>query len=233
MIRQLANDLLRLVFPVLCPGCGDGLVEGEEEVCISCLSDIGQTGHHLSPGDNELLRRFAGKVRIHSAAAMFYFDKEGRMQRIIKALKYENSPQVARRMGRLYGQVLEGSPLLEGYEAVAPVPLHRRRLVERGYNQSEEFCRGLAEATGLRLLPHTLRRNTATRSQTRKGREERWRNMQEVFEVNQPYGGGLLLADDVVTTGATLEACLRALDQQDLKPSRLGVVSIAMTRAHS
>jgi ComF family protein len=233
VISRLFGDFLRLIFPVQCPGCGGGLVEGEEEVCISCLSDIEQTHFHHQPGDNELLRRFAGKVNIDHAAAMFYFDKEGKMQRIIKALKYENSPQVGRSLGRIYGEMLVGSPLLEGYDALAPVPLHRRRIIERGYNQSEEFCKGLAQSTGLRLLPNTLRRAKATRSQTRKGREERWKNMQSVFEVHQPFEGGLLLADDVVTTGATLEACLRTLGAAEIRPQKIGVLSLAMTRTHS
>jgi ComF family protein len=227
------GDFLRLIFPVHCPGCGGYLVDGEEEVCIACVSDIEQTHFHHTPTDNELLRRFAGKVHIDHAAALFYFDKEGKVQRIVKALKYENSPQVGRSLGRIYGELIKGSPMLEGFEALAPVPLHRRRLIERGYNQSEEFCKGLSESTGLPIRGNTLGRRTATRSQTKKGREERWKNMQSVFEVRQPFEGGLLLADDVVTTGATLEACLRTLSEGERRPSKLGVLSLAITRANS
>jgi predicted amidophosphoribosyltransferase len=101
-------------------------------------------------------------------------------------------------------------------------------LVERGYNQSEEFCKGLCEKTGLRLIPDALERQAATRTQTKKGREERFENMREVFRAKTPASGGILLADDVVTTGATLEACLRALQEQENPPARVGVIAIAM-----
>lgn len=232
MIQKLARDLFRLIYPRFCPGCGADLVGGEEEVCISCLTDIEQTRFHLKGEENELYYRFAGKVPMHSAAAFYYFDKAGKMQRIISALKYENSPRIGRSLGRIYGSLLAGSTFIQDFEAVAPVPLHRDRLVERGYNQSHEFCRGLCEKTGLRLMPDALERRAATRSQTKKGREERFANMKDVFRARKPVSGGLLLADDVVTTGATLEACIRALYAQENPPSRVGVIAIAMTRSH-
>jgi ComF family protein len=226
----MLRDLLNLIFPRTCPGCERDLVRGEGAVCTKCLLDIQETGSHLQESDNELFYRFAGKTPLAGAFAMYYFDKQGKFKKIIQALKYKKMPQVGRFLGELYGQQLQESGSLSSVDAIVPVPLHRTRLVERGYNQSAEICKGIHKATQIPLVTNALIRGEKTVSQTRKTKTERWENVKDVFVMRRPIAGNILLVDDVITTGSTLEACIRTLYAQSTPPDSVRIAALGMAR---
>lgn len=230
MLRKYVRGLLDLLFPPTCPGCGTVTVEQEGPVCTGCLLDISETGFHDAPTDNELYYRLAGKVPLDGAAALYYFDKKGKFQRIVQGLKYKNMPQVGNYLGKYYAQQLKATPLLSGIDMLVPVPLHPRRQRERGYNQAERIATGLSAVLDIPVRTDVLRRVRATGSQTRKGQAARWENVRDVFAVEQPASGGIMLVDDVITTGATLEACIRTLCADVTAPQKLTVLALGMAR---
>lgn len=226
---DMLRDLLNLVFPRTCPGCERDLVRSEGAVCTKCLLDIQETGFHLKEADNELFYRLAGKTPLAGAFALYYFDKQGKFKKIIQALKYKKMPQVGSFLGELYGEKLQEAGI-PTFDTIVPVPLHRSRLVERGYNQSLEISKGISKATGIPVEAKSLIRNEKTVSQTRKSKTERWENVRDVFVIRRKLTGNILLVDDVITTGSTLEACIRTLYEQDEKPKSVRIVALGMAR---
>ena len=226
------KSFIRLFTSRSCLSCENELTGQENCVCFHCLSQIEQTGFHLHPDDNELYCRFAGKVPVSGAASLFYFDKQGRLQKLLKELKYNELPQVGLFLGELYGEILKESAFAAGIEALLPVPLHRQRLISRGYNQAERIARGMSKSLGIPLRDGDLRRTHKTLTQTRKGSEDRWKNVAGAFAVQAPLPRTLLLIDDVITTGATLEAVVRAMTAAPDPPERILVASIGMARKH-
>ena len=227
---KMLKSLLDLIFPRICPGCDASLVRGEGSVCTECLLAIQETNFHEAEQDNELFYRLAGKTPLEGAFALYYFDKKGRFQKVVKALKYKNMPQVGRFLGEFYGELLHESGVLKDVNAIVPVPLHRSRLRERGYNQSEQIARGLHKATGIAIDRKALARKEKTATQTRKTQAERWDNVRDVFEMRRPLGGHILLVDDIITTGATLESCIRTLYAQAEPPESVRVAALGMAR---
>lgn len=215
-----------------CLSCENELTSQETCVCFHCLSQIEQTGFHKNCRENELYYRFAGKVPVDAAASLFYFDKQGRLQRLLKELKYNELPQVGLFLGELYGEILKGSALVEGIEALVPVPLHRQKLIKRGYNQAERIAKGMSKSLGIPVRDQNLRRTRKTLTQTKKSGEARWENVAGAFAVEASLPGSLLLIDDVITTGATLEAAIRAMGEAAAPPQQIRVASIGMARKH-
>jgi len=157
---------------------------------------------------------FWGRIRIHSAATFLNFTKSGRVQRLVHQLKYKSKTEVGILLGELYGRDLKKATLFENVDVIIPVPLHWKKQKQRGFNQSEMFGRGLAKAMKVKLDCETLIRNVATETQTKKSRIQRWENVSEVFELKdeaQLEGKHILLVDDVITTGSTLEASANKL----------------------
>ncbi len=213
-----------------CPACGSDLLADEREVCWGCLSQMEETGFHANPDQNEAFLRFAGKVPVTGAATLFYYDKGGRLQILLEHLKYKDSPRLGEFLGELYGHRLKDSALLEGVEALLPVPLHVRKLLMRGYNQAEKLALGVSKVTGIPVAKNLLRRTRFTTSQTRKGRRDRWLNVSGAFELLAPPPSGILLIDDVLTTGATLEACIQTLLSATEPPKVVRVAGVALAR---
>lgn len=199
-------------------------------MCVGCLLELQETGQHQQLADNELYYRLAGRVPLAGASALFYFDKRGRFKRMIQALKYKNRPQVGRYLGEYYGEKLRNLPIFTQADALVPVPLHRSRQAERGYNQSEMIAEGLSKTLGVPVNTKALLRSSKTTSQTKKTQSERWENVEHAFEMKQPIAGRILLIDDVITTGATLEACIRCLYRQPTPPESIHVLSLGMAR---
>lgn len=223
------KDLTTLIFPRSCPACDKRLTAAEGEVCLDCLLDIASTHFEGRPTDNELYYRLAGRVAIAGAVPLLYFEKSGKVKELISALKYRNRPQLGVFLGHYLGEQLRGQPWIADATAIVPVPLHTRRLASRGYNQSAQLGKGLSTALGIPQLPHALTRVVNTRTQTRKGQAERWQNVKEAFQLAAPLSGHVLLVDDVVTTGTTTEACIRAL-LDCAEPPKVTVLAAAMTR---
>ncbi|MGI4740237.1 MAG: ComF family protein [Janthinobacterium lividum] len=215
MLRPLFADLVALFFPRACLACHEPLVAGEAHLCTTCRTELPYTDYHLlPPAHNPLARRFWGKLPVQHRLSYLRFLRHGRVQELLHQLKYRGQEGVGRALGQLYGAELAAAGLGPEFDLIVPVPLHRRKLARRGYNQAEAFATGLAAALPCSSAAHALRRTEHTATQTRKGRTERWQNVATVFEVAQPAivaGRHVLLVDDVLTTGATLEACGAAL----------------------
>jgi ComF family protein len=215
MLRPLLADLVALFFPRPCLACREPLVAGETHLCTGCRAELPYTDYHLlPPAHNPLARRFWGKLPVHHTLSYLRFLRHGRVQQLLHQLKYQGQIQIGTALGQLYGAELAHAGLGHEFDLIVPVPLHRRKLARRGYNQAEAFATGLAAALPCPSAAHALRRTEHTASQTRKGRAERWQNVASVFEVPEPtqvLDRHILLVDDVLTTGATLEACGAAL----------------------
>lgn len=226
----MLRDLFQLVFPQHCPGCEQALVHQEKFICLECSTEFRHTGFHRHPQENILYDRLAGRVPIAGASAYLYFDKQGRVKRILQALKYKNQPRLGRFLGEAWGEELQQADWWQSVNALVPVPLHPSRMAERGYNQSEELVRGLAKRSQKEVWNRHLIRREKTSTQTRKGKEERWENVRDVFAVKRPLKGHIALVDDVVTTGATLEACIRTLLEAPSPPAQVTVLSLALAQ---
>jgi ComF family protein len=227
----LIEDFISLLFPRICAACGNSLWKQEETVCLSCEFHLPRTNFHLSL-ENPVSRLFWGRVNLESATAYLYFNKGNKVQRLIHQLKYKGRKDIGVYFGRQYGQHLVHSPFFETVQLIVPVPLHIKKLMKRGYNQSEQFAIGLGESMKVPVDPTALCRRKETETQTKKSRFRRWQNVADVFEVKDP--GSLekkhvLLVDDVITTGATLESCIQTLSA--IHGIRISVATIAVAPA--
>lgn len=202
------NDFISLFFPQICQACDKALFEGEEVICIQCQYELPRTDFHKTP-DNPVAKTFWGRIDVKQASSFFYFHAGGKVQRLIHRLKYYDKTIVGSALGRMYGTELNGAGNYVKPDFVHPVPLHPKKLHQRGYNQSTYFAEGIAEALGIPVRTDILKRISYTGSQTKKTREERWLNVKDAFVVGSSTtlnGKHILLVDDVITTGATLEA---------------------------
>lgn len=223
----MVRDFIHLFYPRICPSCGDALRSQERVICLTCRLSLPQTGFHLQ-SDNPISRLFWGRIPIHSATAMYFFRKSGYVQELLHQLKYGKQPDIGVELGRWYGNDLLQSEEYRNTELILPVPLHPRKQLQRGYNQSEMFSRGLSETMACPCSTDVLVKQLETETQTLKSRFRRWENVREVFAIPQPeaiHNKRILLVDDVITTGATIEACARMLFQHGASTVR--VASIA------
>jgi ComF family protein len=215
MLRACLTDFVALFFPQACLACQDTLVAGEQYLCTTCRAELPYTNYHLLPAaQNPLSRRFWGKLPVMHVLSYLHFLRHGHVQHLLHQLKYQGQQEVGKALGQLYGAELAEASLGSEFDLIVPVPLHRRKLAHRGYNQADAFAAGLAAALPCPWSAAALRRTEHTASQTRKSRTERWQNVATVFEVaniQEVAGRRILLVDDVLTTGATLEACGAAL----------------------
>ena len=205
--------LTELIFPRLCVACGDKLIEQEQWICLHCLHHIPRTNYHLEP-ENPVAQMFYGRVRIEFATSFFYFSKGSKYQSLVHNLKYKGMKELGAEMGKHFGIDLLQSDDFSSVDMICPVPLHPKREKKRGYNQSWWIAQGMAIQMQKPLSIDNLIRTTATETQTLKNRFERWQNVEGIFDLTNPEafsGKHILLVDDVVTTGATIEACALAI----------------------
>jgi len=205
--------LLDLFFPKVCVGCKNVLVEQEYIICVACLHDLPITNLHVN--DSKVISNtFYGTVVLEHATALFYFPKKGVVRQLIHQLKYKNQQEISSYLGKWLGVELTESRFYKTVDVVIPVPLHKKRLKERGYNQVTGFGEELAMCLQASYNDATLLRIKNTATQTVKDRLTRWRNVQTIFEVldtKSLEGKHVLLVDDVITTGATIKACVKEL----------------------
>jgi len=223
----MLNDFISLFFPNYCVSCYESLVKGEKLICLSCQHIIPKTNSHLQQ-PNYIETKFYGKVRLSFALAYYQFLRKGRVQKILHALKYENKPELGELLGNWYGSELSHVLEENTFDVIVPVPLHKTKLRNRGYNQSEKFAKGLSDTFHVKCCEDALKRIRKTTTQTNKSRIERWKNVENIFEVNKPYEiieKRVMLVDDVITTGATLESCVNELYKAGAK--EVGIVAIA------
>ncbi len=209
------NAFTELFFPRICYGCGAHLFSSEQEVCKRCLRKLPRTGFELVDND-PVSQIFWGRVKLEKATSLYYYRKGEMLQQLLHRLKYKGNYRMGQVLGVQMGNVFKQSGFMVGIDMIIPVPLHKKKLKLRGYNQSEHIAIGLSQSTGVEVEKNSLLRTVHTESQTRKGRFERWENVSNIFSVANPEllnGKHVLIIDDVVTTGATLEACVQALLQ--------------------
>lgn len=217
-----------MFFPRICLACDKNLQARGHLFCIHCSYTIAITDQWKKP-ENEFTEKFAGRLKLEQGAALYRFVPGGQLQQVIHKLKYQNRPDIGIHLGRTAGhQIHRYWPLPD---LIVPVPLHPKKYWQRGYNQAEQIARGIGEITGIPVLPNALEKTGYTRSQTRLHRLERMQNMEKSF-VQHPsakmIGKHVLLVDDVLTTGATLEAC--ALEILRNPGSRVSMCTLAMGR---
>ena len=229
-LTDLFDGLLGLFYPKLCLGCGENLQTGSDLICATCQIDMPQTHLHETR-DNAFTQKFVGRIPIETGAAFFYFSKELHTRHLLHQLKYHDKPELAVQIGRVYGEILKKSPHYQGIELIVPVPLHPKKEWLRGYNQAAKFGEGLAESMGLEQAEHGMRRIEHRESQTRKTKSDRHDNARQLYEVADAArlsGKHVLLVDDVLTTGATLENCGKYLCE--LPGIKVSLATIAMGR---
>jgi len=227
----ILSDFLSLFYPRICMACGNTLFKNEEVLCTFCLFHLPKTNFHLEK-DNPVSMTFWGRVPVYSAAACYYFRKGGKVQHLLHQLKYNGQKEIGVYIGKRYGHDLKQSEFFKTVDCVLPVPLYWKKERQRGYNQSEMFASGLAEAMNIELNTNTLLRIKASETQTKKSRFGRWENVKEIFEVKNAEhlaGKHLLLVDDVITTGATLEASIHAL--LTIPEVKISIAAIAFARS--
>ena len=201
--------LTELLFPRLCVVCGDKLIEQEQWICLHCLHHIPRTNFHHNP-ENPVAQLFYGRVQIEAATSFFYFSKGSKYQTLLHNLKYKGMKELGEEIGKHFGIDLLQSPEFSSVDLICPVPLHPQKEKKRGYNQSWWIASGIAKQMQKEMSDNNLKRITATETQTRKSRFERFLNVEGIFDLSDPEafsGKHILLIDDVVTTGSTLEAC--------------------------
>lgn len=211
--RDWWKSFEHVLFPELCHACNMLLFEGEEFICASCRMTLPYTHDQYHPHP-PVEKVFAGRVPIKAASAYLQFRKKGPVQSMLHHLKYRGHHELGTLLGKMHAHQMLEKQVFNEIDICIPVPLHPKKLKSRGYNQAEAIAQGIAEVMNLPCESQSLQRATHTKSQTKKGKYARYENMREVFEVADPakfYGKHVLLVDDVVTTGATLESCAHLL----------------------
>jgi ComF family protein len=225
----ILDDFISLFYPRYCRGCFNSLVKGEDLICTQCLLEMPKSHYHLQP-DNPFYLKFRGRLPVKHVMTLFKFVKESRVQQVLHALKYRQQPELGEMLGRIYGRDLVEAHYEGAFDLIIPVPLHRSRRRIRGYNQSEEFGKGLSQMLEVPCNDTYMTRSAKTETQTHKSKLRRWENVNRVFKVLQPQNIAekrILLVDDVVTTGATLEACGQALLQAGCRELSIACIAAA------
>lgn len=225
----MLKNLINLLFPKLCSGCDSLLLHNEKVICTKCRHQLPLTQHHLIK-DNYTTKKFYGIIPVEFSCAMLYFHKNGIVQKLIHNLKYKNHQEIGSILGNWYANDLKEIALTYGFTEIIPVPLHQKRFKERGYNQVTTFCKALAENLNITYNDAILYRKIYSKTQTKKNKEARATIHTTLFDVNYTYadsGKHFLLVDDVITSGATLEACVKALLK--IPNSRISIITIAYT----
>jgi ComF family protein len=225
-LYDLWDDFISLLFPRLCYGCGNHLMRNEALICTECYILIPRTNYHMKP-DNPVAQLFWGRSLIEKAAAFSFYTKDSRIRKLIHQLKYKGIKEIGSELGRIYANSLKSSGFLEEIDLIIPVPLHPSKKRQRGFNQSDFISRGISETTGIPMDSDLLVRKIVTKTQTSKSRYDRWTNVQDIFRVTDQgrlKDMHILLVDDVITTGSTIEACANEiLKAEDVKVSVLAL----------
>jgi ComF family protein len=207
-LSEIKDSFLHLLFPHICDGCGSDILDKESTLCIRCMEAMPETNFELH-ADNPVEKKFWGRLPIQQATAQYYFTSESLMQRLMHQFKYKRNKNLGNQLGRMMGESVKRSGRFV-VDALVPLPLFPAKEKRRGYNQATILCEGIAESLQVPVLKDVVIRSQHTDTQTKKGRIERWQNMEGKFILTRPEAiknSNLLLVDDVVTTGATLEAC--------------------------
>lgn len=214
ILRNWFYSILNLFYPRVCAACGESLLKDEATVCLKCRYTLPKTDYHLYP-ENPLMQMFYGRVRFHAVTSCFFFAKTGKVQHLVHQLKYKGNKEAGVFLGQQIGESIKEAPLFQGIDYLIPVPLHPKREKKRGYNQSMMIAQGINEVTGIPIGGKFIVRVVHTETQTRKTADERFKNVKDIFELHHAEelkGKHVLIIDDVLTTGSTLESVARQLE---------------------
>ena len=225
------ESIINLFFPKVCSGCSSFLLSNENVICTVCRHDIPLTNHHLNP-ENDAFKKFYGRIPVVHASALFYFHKKGIVQELIHNLKYNGHEEIGTILGEWYSEELKNIESLQSVDEIIPVPLHRKKLKERGYNQVTAFGKALSSSLNIDFNDSLLIRNVYSKTQSKKNLLGRTEGIETIFDVSftgKDHNKHFLLIDDVITTGATLEACSRALLK--IPGAKISIVCMAMAQS--
>ena len=225
----MLKNLINLFFPEVCLGCKAFLVANEMVICTNCRHEIPLTQHHLNP-ENDAVKLFYGRIPLEFASSMLGFHKKGMVQELIHNLKYYGHQNIGTVLGNWYAEDLKSVASVKNIDIIVTVPLHKKRLKERGFNQVTTFVKALSEHLKIELDEELLVRKVYSKTQSQKGFVERTNVNESIFDVNyneSHYNKHYLLVDDVLTTGATLENCGKAILK--IPGSKLSIVTIAIS----
>ncbi|MDQ6528781.1 ComF family protein [Flavobacterium sp. LHD-85] len=226
----MINYLINLFFPKVCSACHSLLLQNETVFCTVCRHEMPLTQYHLNP-KNEAVKKFYGKIDIQFASAFLYFNKKGMVQELIHNLKYKGHQEIGTVLGNWYAEDLKEVSFEIPFDAIIPVPLHKRKFKERGYNQVTTFGKAIASGFEIPFAENILIRKLYTKTQSKKNLLGRSENIENIFDVKfseSDHNKHFLIVDDVLTTGATLEACSKAL----LKIPGVKISILCMAMAH-
>ncbi len=225
------TDFLNLFFPNQCQSCGISLTSGEKVLCLSCVYKLPKTNFqdHI---DNPLARIFWGRAKLHAVTSFLFFNKGGNVQKLIHNFKYKGNIEAGRYLGEIFGRELNNSSLFNSVDIIVPVPLHSKKLKKRGFNQSTIISEGISISMKKPVDDISLQRIEFTETQTKKARYTRWENVKGKFglvDSSLLEGKHILLVDDVLTTGATLESCAQTL--LEIPEVKISMATLAYAQA--
>jgi ComF family protein len=226
-LYDIWDDFIGLLFPRICYGCGNHLLRNESLICTECFVMIPRTDYH-SQNSNPVAQLFWGRCKIEKAAAFSYYNRGSRIRSFIHHLKYNGITEIGPELGKIYGASLKSSGFTDDIDIIIPVPLHPSKERARGFNQSELISKGVAEATGISVETGIIVRIEKSQTQTRRSRYERWTNVEGIFGISNPEkleDRHILLVDDVITTGSTIESCTNELLK--IKGVKVSVIALA------
>lgn len=212
-MKNIFKNLLDLFFPHMCVICETNLMESEKFVCLNCLSLLPKTNYYKQ-ANNPIEQLLTGRIPFVRVASYMFFVKGGSLQHVIHELKYRNNPEIGIWLGRICAKDLYGTLFLKNIDYIVPVPLHPKRLRKRGYNQSFMIAKGLSAGTGIPVREDIVFRIKNNESQTSKSKTERYNNVSGIFGISDLSvfeGKHILLVDDLITTGATIEECAKTI----------------------
>ncbi|MEO6814318.1 MAG: ComF family protein [Ginsengibacter sp.] len=224
----ITSPFFHFFYPHNCIGCGSDVIESENFLCLQCINDLPHTNFAMH-ANNPVEKIFWGRIAVTASMSEFYFSKVSIIQNLIHEFKYKGNKKVGHYLGTLVGRSLLNSNRFKDIDSMIPLPLYEKKEKLRGYNQSEILCAGISEITNIPVIRKNVIRTVHTETQTKKGRAQRWQNVEKTFSILKPdllEGKHILLIDDVITTGATLESC----GAQILKINnvRLSIASLAL-----
>ena len=226
---KLLKHLINLIYPQVCPACGNLLTNSEETVCLTCRYLLPKT-HYENNLENPLAQSFWGQVNFQAVTAEYFFSKTGNVQHLLHQLKYQGNKEAGIFLGQQLGESIKNAKLFQDIDYLVPIPLHPKKEFMRGYNQSLVIAQGVEDRTNIPIAKDCLYRKVFTSTQTKKSREERWDNVKDIFDIKDYKileNKHILLIDDVLTTGATLLAAGKILSQ--INNIRMSVATAACT----
>lgn len=227
-LSNILNDIGNILMPISCFGCNARLSRGEVIICTTCRHELPLTDYNFND-ENAVDRIFYGRINIKKAAAFLFFYDKGIVKNILHNLKYRNQEKIGLFLGDWFGQILRNQNNLQHIDYIIPVPLHPKKLKKRGYNQTALFARRLALHLNTSYLDTSLIKTANTRTQTKKNRVSRWFDNRSLYEVKHPellVNKNILLVDDIITTGATMEMCARPIS--NIKGTQIYIISMAV-----